>query len=144
MTMRHSIAIRVCRWMGLAAFFLGTHPSRAGLTWPFFSNSSPSSFHYSARVWQTDEGLPNNRVSAIAQTADGYLWVGTSDGLARFDGLEFRVYSFSNAPALRNAAITALCADPDGALWAGLKNVALAKLDRDHCVFFTSRHWPIS
>ena len=37
---------------------------------------------YSPRAWQTDEGLPNNRVQSIAQTPDGYLWIGTSEGLA--------------------------------------------------------------
>src|ERR1017187_7560133 len=52
-----------------------------------------SAFGFTARTWQTDEGLPNNFVRAIVQTPDGYLWVGTSAGLARFDGLRFTVFT---------------------------------------------------
>jgi len=44
---------------------------------------------YRVRNWQTDDGLPQNPVWAIAQTADGYLWVGTQQGLVRFDGARF-------------------------------------------------------
>jgi ligand-binding sensor domain-containing protein len=42
--------------------------------------------NYFTRVWQTDEGLPQNAVSAIVQTRDGYLWIGTYSGLTRFSG----------------------------------------------------------
>ena len=44
---------------------------------------------YRIRAWQTDDGLPQNSVYAITQTSDGYLWVGTREGLARFDGVRF-------------------------------------------------------
>ena len=53
---------------------------------------------YSVRIWQTDEGLPQNSVHAIAQTRDGYLWVGTREGLARFDGVRFTVVDEAAAP----------------------------------------------
>src|SRR5438045_1881877 len=46
-----------------------------------------------ARVWQTDEGLPDNYISGVAQTSDGFLWVGTSGGLLRFDGTRFKEFS---------------------------------------------------
>ena len=78
-----------------------------------------SAFGYTARTWQSDEGLPNNYVRAIAQTPDGYLWVGTSTGLARFDGLRFTAFTSQNAPALINTTITVLCVDRQGALWIG-------------------------
>ena len=55
---------------------------------------------YSVKVWQTDEGLPHNSVWALAQASDGYLWVGTQQGLARFDGVRFTVQSMS--PGRRN------------------------------------------
>lgn len=42
-----------------------------------------------AQSWQTEDGLPDNNVGGVAQTADGYLWVGMPTGLARFDGLRF-------------------------------------------------------
>src|ERR1700722_4315539 len=71
------------------------------------------------RVWQTDEGLPNNRVQAIAQTPEGYLWVGTQEGLARFDGAEFKTFDDFDRAKIRSASITALCLAMDGTLWIG-------------------------
>ena len=44
------------------------------------------------RSWQREEGLPQNSVRALAQTRDGYLWVGGDDGVARFDGVRFVWY----------------------------------------------------
>src|SRR3954451_19167585 len=73
---------------------------------------------YTHRVWTQAEGLPQDTVRAIAQTSDGYLWVGTDEGLARFDG--FRFVSFGKRPGeLPDAAITALSAASDGSLWIG-------------------------
>ncbi len=46
---------------------------------------------YVQEVWQTKEGLPQNSVQAILQTRDGYVWLGTQDGVARFDGVRFTV-----------------------------------------------------
>src|SRR5215475_3211496 len=63
---------------------------------------------YSVKVWQTDEGLPQNSVWAITQTKDGYLWVGTQQGLARFDGLRFLSPDNPAAAELRHGYITAL------------------------------------
>ncbi len=96
--------------------------------------SAPS--RYASRTWQTEDGLPNNRVQSLAQTADGYLWVGTRDGLARFDGATFTVYRITNTPALRGNYITALCATRDGSLCIGtevglviLKNGIFSRID---------------
>jgi signal transduction histidine kinase/ligand-binding sensor domain-containing protein/ActR/RegA family two-component response regulator len=61
--------------------------------------------------------LPDTQVSAIAQTADGYLWLGTRRGLVRYDGLGTTMYSPNTTPALRSWAINALTADARGALW---------------------------
>jgi len=72
---------------------------------------------YTARNWQTDDGLPNNAVQAIQQTRDGYLWVGTRQGLARFDGLRFAV--MDQTPELVRCSVTALFESRDGALWVG-------------------------
>jgi signal transduction histidine kinase/ligand-binding sensor domain-containing protein len=58
-------------------------------------------------------------VRAIAQTRDGYLWLTTFDGLARFDGVRFTVFDKSNTPAITNNRLTALYEDKDGTLWAG-------------------------
>ena len=66
-------------------------------------------------VWTTAEGLPQDSIRAIAQTADGYLWFATTSGLARFDGVSFTVFGPSNG--LNTTWFTALAPDPDGSLW---------------------------
>jgi ligand-binding sensor domain-containing protein/signal transduction histidine kinase len=76
-------------------------------------------------VWRTEDGLPQNRVQAIAQTRDGYLWTGTSEGLARFDGLRFVVYDQSNTAAITDNSILSLEAAPDGSLWIGTEGGGL-------------------
>ncbi len=83
---------------------------------------------YDIRVWQTDEGLPQNSVNAIAQTSDGYLWVGTREGLARFDGLHFTPVDEAAAPHLKNASIAALCVSRDGSLWIASESNGLTRL----------------
>ena len=78
-------------------------------------NPSKALTQYSISHWTQEQGLPQNTISAIAQTADGYLWLGTDEGLARFDGYEFVVFSRdtgkfpSNSILALVAAPTALC-----------------------------------
>ncbi|WP_224372904.1 sensor histidine kinase [Hyalangium versicolor] len=69
------------------------------------------------RAWQTEDGLPQNTSQALAQTPDGYLWVGTYEGLVRFDGVRFTVFDPGNTPALPDRTITALAVDREGTLW---------------------------
>src|SRR3982074_3399773 len=73
---------------------------------------------YVSRIWRTQDGLPENRIRAIAQTPDGYLWIGTSGGLARFDGVRCVVSALSNPPAMTGDDISALSVARDGSLWA--------------------------
>jgi len=70
-------------------------------------------------VWTSSNGLPHDSVRAIAQTADGYLWIATNNGLARFDGVSFTAFNGSNTPLLSDSRITFLLAAPDGSLWIG-------------------------
>src|SRR4051794_1601051 len=74
---------------------------------------------YALLKWQSDSGLPQNSVLSIAQTPDGFLWLGTEEGLARFDGLAFRVFDTRNTPELHSQEISALLADREGRLWIG-------------------------
>ncbi len=74
---------------------------------------------YVHQVWQDDQGLPQNDVLAITPTRDGYLWIGTEEGLARFDGVHFVVFDSRNTPGLKNNTITALFEDRDRNLWIG-------------------------
>jgi len=69
--------------------------------------------------WGTEEGLPHSAVTALLQSRDGYLWVGTAAGLARFDGLRFTPISDERAPHLAHTYIWALHEDPDGTVWIG-------------------------
>ncbi len=73
---------------------------------------------YSRTVWTQADGLPQDTIKAITQTADGYLWLGTDEGLARFDGYEFTTFDKSDGDLPSNS-ITALAATADGALWVG-------------------------
>jgi len=67
--------------------------------------------------WQTEEGLPASEVTALLQTVDGYLWVGTSAGLARFDGVKFT--RFGEAEGIQTSRILCLIQDHQGTLWVG-------------------------
>lgn len=72
----------------------------------------------SRRAWQTETGLPQNTVHSVAQTSDGYIWVATEEGVARFDGAGFRVFEKQNTPELRSNDVRALLATRGGELWA--------------------------
>jgi len=74
---------------------------------------------YARQVWNTESGLPQDSVHAILQTADGFLWLGTEGGLARFDGYQFRVFDRENTPSLAGNDIRCLLEDHSGALWVG-------------------------
>ena len=74
---------------------------------------------YGVIEWNMQSGLPQNSVNCITQSDDGYLWIGTEDGLARFDGLNFKVFDRTNTPELVNDAVRAVLQASDGTLWIG-------------------------
>ena len=69
------------------------------------------------RSWQTEQGLPHNMVLAITQTRDGYIWLGTAQGLARFDGVNCKMFGLQDG--LNGLEISSLLEDSGGALWIG-------------------------
>lgn len=73
----------------------------------------------STRVWDSSNGLPHNTAQSIAQTSDGYIWVATWEGLARFNGREWKVFDRDVIPGLSDNGIRALLAARDGRLWVG-------------------------
>ena len=81
------------------------------------ADASPVALDRVAKSWGTGDGLPQNSVNTALQTRDGYLWVGTNAGLARFDGVQFRKFGLSDG--LPSVLITALAEDWDGGLWVG-------------------------
>ncbi|MCX6569818.1 MAG: diguanylate cyclase [Candidatus Aminicenantes bacterium] len=83
---------------------------------------------YTHNVWQTDDGLPQNSVNAIVQSLDGYLWLGTQQGLARFDGMRFTVFHSRNTKEIRHSYVSALFVDKEGSLWIGTGEGGLSQL----------------
>ncbi len=87
---------------------------------------------YFTRTWQVEQGLPQNKVTAVVQTGDGYLWVGTYNGLARFDGVRFTVFDDNNTPELRSSRITSLFEAADGTLWIGTESGDVSQYKDGH------------
>ena len=93
-------------------------------------------------AWEAEDGLPGNSVRSLAQTPDGYLWVGTFSGLARFDGLTFKVFDRSTSPALPGSAVINMFVDSQGRLWASTDDGLLC-VDRGQWrVFREEQGWP--
>ena len=87
--------------------------------------------------WQIENGLPQNSVLAMAQTPDGYIWIGTEDGLARFDGVQFTTFNKHNTPQFQINEISALLVDRKGdygsaPMAAGLFVTAMDSLRASH------------
>lgn len=73
--------------------------------------------------WTHDNGLPDNSVTCVMQALDGFLWIGTAKGLARFDGLKF--VPLRSSPAISGGEITALHQDVEGRIWIGTRDAGL-------------------
>jgi len=99
----------LCGWLSLCALAASAEPAAPpGKDEPAFVIKS----------WQTRDGLPQSTVNTILQTRDGYLWVGTSGGLARFDGVRFRTFGLEDG--LRSVRIATLAEDPAAGYGSGL------------------------
>ncbi|HTO74429.1 MAG TPA: two-component regulator propeller domain-containing protein, partial [Gemmatimonadales bacterium] len=75
--------------------------------------------HFLSRAWTSQDGLPDSRVTAIVAGRDGFVWIGTRRGLARFDGAGFRVFTHDNYPTLPSDEILSLALAKDSTLWVG-------------------------
>src|SRR5580698_2157915 len=69
--------------------------------------------------WTHKDGVPS-QILTLAQTTDGFLWIGTRDGLYRFDGIHFEVFHSPDGKPLPASEVAALLAMPDGGLWIGV------------------------
>ncbi len=79
---------------------------------------------YHSRLWQAEDGLSHNWIQAVCQDRQGYLWVGTRDGLIRFDGVRFVPVM---APELKGHLVSAVREGADGSLWIGVEDGALTR-----------------
>lgn len=97
---------------------------------PAGAQEKPISAFY-RETWTTREGLPHNQVNTMAQTPDGYLWLGTWEGLVRYNGREFQIFDRGNTPALRDSAVRSLSVSPDGEVVVGTSRGGVTVLRGD-------------
>jgi len=88
-------------------------------------------FRYQTKYWTVEDGLPQNKISCLKQTRDGYLWIGTHFGLLRFDGLRFTSFNEVTTPQIKNESIDALAEDSEGILWIGTEGGLLSYRNHD-------------
>lgn len=107
----------------------------------FGESVQPSDF--AVETWQTDNGLPQNSVTDVFQSKNGYIYAGTYNGIARFDGVRFVIYDSATAPELKNSRITSLYQDKAGIIWIGHETGDVSWLE--HGVFHSlnmGTNWP--
>ncbi len=83
----------------------------------FALNPAKDLRQYVLRTWTSEQGLPQDSIRAMLQTRDGFLWIGTRGGLARFDGAGFVLYKAGASNSIPNESITGLAEDRGGSLW---------------------------
>jgi len=95
--------------------------------WTARGASAPLDTGFKVQSWDTEDGLPEAAINALARTPDGYLWLGTSAGLVRFDGVRFVTLTTSLAPELGDDRISSLLTETNGGLWIGTQNGTLVR-----------------
>jgi ligand-binding sensor domain-containing protein/signal transduction histidine kinase len=100
--------------------------------------STPPKVQYTRSLWKVQDGLPEATVQALVETQDGYLWVGTTGGLTRFDGTHFTPYGSNllSTPAVNS--IFCLAPSPDGSLWIGTEGGGLLHLQKNSVKTYTA------
>ncbi len=99
----------------------------------------PDRPEYLVDAWRMEEGLPHDSVTALLQSREGYLWVGTSNGLARFDGVRFTTFRALENPELRGNRIRTLHEDSRGRLWIGIAGGGVTSYHDGQFIAHTSR-----
>jgi len=90
-------------------------------------------------VWQVEDGLPQSTITAILQTRDGYIWLGTQEGLVRFDGVRFTVFDKKNTKNIKDSHILTLFEDHEGSLWIGTYGGGLNRLKDKEFTAYTTK-----
>ncbi len=89
--------------------------------------------------WQNVHGLPQNTVNSFAQTEDGYLWMGTLEGLVRFDGARFTVFNTRNHPEFAHNFVVSLLVDSQNRLWISTSGGGLLKMQDQQFTRYTTQ-----
>jgi ligand-binding sensor domain-containing protein/signal transduction histidine kinase len=98
-------------------------------------------YQYNCQSWSRQEDLPANSINAITQTKDGYLWLGTSQGLVRFDGFEFKLIGLPDNAQFRSQVISSLTSSKAGGLWFGINAGSLGYFDGQNFSPVTNVNW---
>jgi diguanylate cyclase (GGDEF)-like protein len=117
MTLSKHLSWLLCSAAMTVALLLTGTPVRAEHPHPGGARTSLT--QYKIDVWQTEQGLPLNTVQSLFQTRDGYLWVGTAGGIARFDGVRFTTFDSIRAPEMASQPVFGFMEDAQGRLWVG-------------------------
>lgn len=86
-----------------------------------------SVLQYSHDRWSSEQGFPGGTVNTMTETADGYLWIGTEEGLIQFDGINFRLFGNHNTAGFPRSPVMGLTPDAEGNLWIRLGNQTLLR-----------------
>ena len=119
-----SLRLSPAFWRGVVLLLLGA------MGVPLLSETAHAK-RYLIDVWQGERGLPQNTITGIAQTSDGYLWITTLDGVARFDGVRFRMFKAGDTPALGSGRIRFLLTGRQGELWLATQEGGVIQLEDD-------------
>ena len=107
----------------------------------FALDPAKSVYQYNCQSWTRREDLPANSINAITQTKDGYLWFGTSKGLVRFDGLEFKEIGMPDHVQFRSRVISSLASSKAGGLWFGINAGSFGYYDGQNFFPATNVSW---
>jgi ligand-binding sensor domain-containing protein len=93
---------------------------------------------WSARIWRLDDGLPDDNVTGVIQTFDGYLWVATDSGLARFDGVRFQNIALPIPSGRSRPLIRAMLLERGNRVWLALEGGVVVSLSQEGTNVFTT------
>jgi signal transduction histidine kinase/ligand-binding sensor domain-containing protein len=124
--------------MNFAALKTGACRLLAGLGLLLALRAAGAGSDYLLDVWTSESGLPDSSVTSIVQTPDGYLWIGTYNGMARFDGVHFVTFDPVNTPQLGHARVRKMFVDANGALWIVANDGSVTRMQDGK--FFPEQH----
>ncbi|MEG3192083.1 two-component regulator propeller domain-containing protein, partial [Lysobacter sp. D1-1-M9] len=136
--MEHRQPIAARLWPALLALLV--MPGAAGAAAPEACARALS--QHRVQTWDQNDGLPQDAVLSLAQTPDGFLWVGMEDGIARFDGSVFEPVALDPTAGIASDLIGTLAVDGDGTLYAGTGTSGVLTVGADAQVQPDARAWP--